>query len=1649
MMMSKHMIGQCQWQTSFDDQTNVTQLQDALSQWSNQILPSVLNSVFERYCPAAQTWRIEQLHIDLGTLALSELDTQLPIKVAAALEQALLKMLQRYGADSQSGSGNKMTIVGQDESELALLRWFLLYGVSPWWVVGNNSPLHVVDAQMSQQPNALASLIRDVGHRDAVRRRIVWQWGEARTRKTVQILEPWNAQFICSYADNILLAQQQPQSRIPKDSNLQTHLWYWVLTHLLVDRGTLFNTSQFVRATLWQMAQHYQLSFHDLLEQMSEVAKRMQETGLVAPQFLQVLIDIQRSEQQQLKDASKVDVQTDLWSIFSGLLHDKQASIQEYGHTYHLTELFTRLAQVEPSKMALALKQEGQAEAVRVHIVKQFNEQQLAHIVDVVAPHDTSFILAHVSHTQTLLKAQHLDPEVIWRVLLAYLFVNRGSYFNRRQFVHTTLSQVSQHFGVDYHLVLLLLQQTNSLPSKAGQQYELFTILADLQQRQAKQEQHNDTFWLKQYGALIDEQVQHSSDYPSLMFGQLNTLSWQHALRGMIMVRPVGSPRSLYSLLKRHHLGVSQRYQLAQKLVAAMTSSGMLLWSDVKQLIHALSPNYASESIQLISALHNWQQQGLMPQVTQHWSLTQLIESIAFSLLNQPEVNSIEQWFIRTTGHIAQRFSLSHSALLQQIWSNVQLESQPHEVLEKSLVQSLKGALSADLLALPSTYDRVPEHVIYAPLSYSLIKTFKALALRFNLPTEMVLKLCAEFACKGGLHKEIKSFAELPGQKVTSFLNHLATHFVLPVTKLRRYLVVQFARTTSMRRSVQKMQDVSADASATDAMVGKMTTLVKPKTSRIAIKQISQTVLQMEARRQAHTYTEKNSGSVGEMTSSSVATKAAEIKSIAPLSSTSKPANTVLVLQAQENLLNNRIRLSQQAYKRALKLSRQSVSELLTCLLNMRGSKHVFIYELTKVADHKDLLNWLLNPFDTATKACWLYRLYLASESGKKGSVSMSEKPLNFDELFAMVVKQLRDEQQHLGVMIVQKVAVMSTPNGQLKSLLQSPLLRSWLRPVLPDIWQGVAACDKWCQQIHTWLHSAIAAGDESNLQFFKTQHMLQKNDAKLAKSLFWQLLTQHFNSCLHAATRSLHSAMFTKELATQLIAILILRWTQAHSLNLALSVAQLERYSQSKGLGFVLPQSSWTNIVNKLKRVTNQGSFTDIAQNLSAQSSADEHTAKRLTDGTSVVSAQASRVKQADLHKGDGLSREPKRQYFDGTDHCDWRQDFDGVYLNRSNIKAIFEYWLCHGVRPHFIDLHASFSGARLLNDMQLHKPKLWCDTLAPLLDDDNVRARVANHITLLTLLDALTRAGKLTSLQLTMFSEVEHVLKAFASSGIALNEQECEQFLLICLLRALANNELAELSAESLLQAICWQLVQHQVCSADDLARALGQDAIPNLPHVMNALSELRKQLSRYQQSTKRHSDSPLQHEALAQVLGEKENNAPEQPTEFPMSVPNAGLVLIQSFIPHLFERLGLVSDDKFVSEQKQRAAVHYLQFLVTGQSATEEHHLILNKLMCGYGVTQPVEAGVTLSQSDIDTIHSLIEAVCNYWPAIGKTSVDGFRGNWLVRNGTLTEAQDHWDLIVEKRVYDILISRSPLSYSIVKLPWMEKPIYVTWPT
>ena len=55
--------------------------------------------------------------------------------------------------------------------------------------------------------------------------------------------------------------------------------------------------------------------------------------------------------------------------------------------------------------------------------------------------------------------------------------------------------------------------------------------------------------------------------------------------------------------------------------------------------------------------------------------------------------------------------------------------------------------------------------------------------------------------------------------------------------------------------------------------------------------------------------------------------------------------------------------------------------------------------------------------------------------------------------------------------------------------------------------------------------------------------------------------------------------------------------------------------------------------------------------------------------------------------------------------------------------------------------------------------------------------------------------------------------------------------------------------------------------------------------------------------------------------------------------ISIKNAGLVLFNTYLPLLFERLNLMQGNQFKNEEAQMSAVNFTQYLVTGIEKTEE--------------------------------------------------------------------------------------------------------------
>lgn len=161
----------------------------------------------------------------------------------------------------------------------------------------------------------------------------------------------------------------------------------------------------------------------------------------------------------------------------------------------------------------------------------------------------------------------------------------------------------------------------------------------------------------------------------------------------------------------------------------------------------------------------------------------------------------------------------------------------------------------------------------------------------------------------------------------------------------------------------------------------------------------------------------------------------------------------------------------------------------------------------------------------------------------------------------------------------------------------------------------------------------------------------------------------------------------------------------------------------------------------------------------------------------------------------------------------------------------------------------------------------------------------------------------------------------------------------------------------------------------------------------------------------------------------------------------VKEAGVVLLNHFIPMLMEKLGLVSNKQFISLAAQEKCVYIVYYTATGVEEQTEGRNALSKVLCGFHPSESVNLDQSLSQSEISLINGMLETVIHYWPAIGQSSIAGLRGSFLVRDGLLSEGQSRWKLTVDNKPYDLLLRRSPFSFSIIKYPWMENPLYVNW--
>lgn len=162
----------------------------------------------------------------------------------------------------------------------------------------------------------------------------------------------------------------------------------------------------------------------------------------------------------------------------------------------------------------------------------------------------------------------------------------------------------------------------------------------------------------------------------------------------------------------------------------------------------------------------------------------------------------------------------------------------------------------------------------------------------------------------------------------------------------------------------------------------------------------------------------------------------------------------------------------------------------------------------------------------------------------------------------------------------------------------------------------------------------------------------------------------------------------------------------------------------------------------------------------------------------------------------------------------------------------------------------------------------------------------------------------------------------------------------------------------------------------------------------------------------------------------------------------VSNAGLVILHPFLKFFFKGLGLLNSElQFKNTDSVFKAIRLLQFIATGEETAEETDLVLNKILCGVDISEPVPKSVHLSEEEKEECIFLLKTVLERWEALRTGNPAALRDTYLRREGILKRAGASWNLVIERNTFDIMLERLPWTVSLVKLPWCEEILYVEW--
>ena len=503
-----HIIGRQIFEVDFSSFSRGHELQNKISSLFNVGLRDRMETLFDRIIPANKVLKVDNLTIDIGEIKFELLDVQFVDRIIEKLESEISLLLLR---DNSAIDGNEQYAGDEKRSYLSLLEYFLLKGTLPWWASAENSltPFSAVEFLLKHFPEGLVKLLMKIGQNPYVRKRLVLQFTEMQIRALISILEPSEAEFIFDFYSEIVKDQRRQQFVKTEESEFKKAVLEFILTYLIVDRGSHFNRKEFVRSTLQSMAANFNVSFEGLINlfALSLVAGANYLKNVDSLQS--IVLEIALENGTKIKGTSPLEKMLEIPIETS----DSGIDLLRYFLTFgslpwwsinvnedELEVLMSVMIKKYPKTVESLIRSVGQRQYSRRLIATTFKENTLKDILKSIEPENAEFIIdfvqeTRITHTKNaVFKTQGSElNKALWEFILEYLLIDRGSEFNRQSFLESNIRQLVNRFNLNYQDLLVFMVNNMAVAHHSSSRHSgLFQGLSSLYTIHTKNKKPDD-----------------------------------------------------------------------------------------------------------------------------------------------------------------------------------------------------------------------------------------------------------------------------------------------------------------------------------------------------------------------------------------------------------------------------------------------------------------------------------------------------------------------------------------------------------------------------------------------------------------------------------------------------------------------------------------------------------------------------------------------------------------------------------------------------------------------------------------------------------------------------------------------------------------------------------------------------------------------------------------------------------------------------------------------------------------------------------------------------------------------------------------------------------------------------------------------------